>query len=125
MQHPANLVGMTAAEIDAHLASIAEPKRSTLEEVRRRILEIIPEAEQCISYNMPCFKVEGKAVAGFDAFTHHLSYFPHSGHVFQEMPDALAGYTFTKGSLHFAIDEPLPRDVIAQLLHIRMQQAGL
>lgn len=116
---------MTAAEIDARLAALEEPKRSTLEEVRRRILEIIPEAEQCISYNMPCFKVEGKAVAGFDAFTHHLSYFPHSGHVFQEMQDALTDFTVTKGSLHFPVDEPLSRELIAQLLHIRMQQAGV
>lgn len=116
---------MTAAEIDAHLAVIDEPKRSTLEEVRRRILEIIPEAEQCISYNMPCFKIGGKAVAGFDAFRNHLSYFPHSGQVFSEMQDALAGYTVTKGSLHFPVDEPLPRELIAQLLHIRMQQAGI
>ena len=69
---------MSLAEIDAYLAGLDEPKRSTLEQLRRDILAVVPEAEQCISYNLPAFRVDGKVIAGFAAFTHHLSYLPHS-----------------------------------------------
>lgn len=116
---------MSAAEIDVYLADVEEPKRSTLEELRRRILEVVPEAEQTISYNMPAFRLDGKVVAGFAAFKHHLSYLPHSGSVFDEMAEDLEAYTYSKGSLRFAIDECLPQKVVKRLIEIRIHQAGL
>ena len=115
---------MSASEIDDYLAELAEPKRSTLEEVRRRILEVIPDAHQTISYQYPAFRVGGKVVAGFAAFTNHLSYLPHSGSVLAEIPDA-AAYGGTKSALHFPVDEPLPRELIKQLLDIRLRQAAV
>ena len=64
---------MSEHEVDDYLAGLNEAKRTTLAELRRTILEIIPEAEQCIAYGAPAFKVAGKAVAGFAAFKNHLS----------------------------------------------------
>lgn len=116
---------MAEASIDSYLASIEEPKRSTLAALRRSILDVVPEAEQCISYGMPAFKVQGKAVAGFAALKNHLSYLPHSGSVLDELEDDLAGYPRTKGSLHFAVDEPLPDTVVRKLVETRMRQLGL
>src|SRR5664279_1606192 len=68
---------MTRGEVDKYLASLEQPKRGTLEALRRTILDIIPEAEQCISYGMPAFRMQGKIIAGFAAFKNHLSYLPH------------------------------------------------
>ena len=68
-------------QVDAYLATCEEPKRGTLEQLRRTILEVVPDAEQTISYGMPAFKLRGKTVAGFAAFKNHLSYLPHSGSV--------------------------------------------
>ena len=73
---------MSEAEIDEYLDRLEEPKRSTLSRLRRDILAVIPDAEQCISYSVPGFKVAGKTIAGFAAFKSHLSYLPHSGSVF-------------------------------------------
>ena len=70
---------VTSADVDAYLAELPEPKRSSLEQLRRSIREVIPEAEECMSYGLPGFKIEGKVVAGFAAFKHHLSYLPRSG----------------------------------------------
>ena len=67
---------MSQREIDEYLAALDEPKRSTLEELRRTILEVIPEADQGMSYGMPAFKVGGKVVAGFAAFKNHLELLP-------------------------------------------------
>jgi uncharacterized protein YdhG (YjbR/CyaY superfamily) len=116
---------MAIGDVDAYLAALEEPKRGTLESVRRSILEIVPEAEQGMSYGMPAFKVGGKAVAGLAAFTNHLSYLPHSGSVLPALADDLAGYEMTKGSLHFPIDEPLPKPLVRKLLDFRMRQLGL
>ncbi len=109
-------------EIDDYLAALDEPSRSTLRALRQTILEIVPDAEQCISYNLPAFRVDGKVVAGFAAFKNHLAYLPHSGSVFPQLPDALAGYTHTTGSLHFALDEPLPEPLVRQLIAVRLAQ---
>jgi uncharacterized protein YdhG (YjbR/CyaY superfamily) len=112
-----------AAGIDEYLAGLEEPKRSTLSELRRTILGVIPEAEQCISYGMPAFRLRGKVVAGFAAFKNHLSYLPHSGSVLAELGDDLAGYESTKGSLHFPVDTPLPEALVEKLIAVRVRQA--
>ena len=116
---------MSAEEIDGYLASVEEPKRSTLEALRRSILEVVPDAEQCISYGMPAFKVEGKTIAGFAAFKDHLSYLPHSGSVLGELGEEVAGYRMTKGSLHFAVDQPLPADLVRRLVETKLHQLDL
>ena len=95
---------MSAADVDAYLADLEEPTRGTLEEVRRRILEVIPDAEQRLSYAVPAFRVQGRVVAVLAAFRKHLSYLPHSGSVVAELADETREYAQTPGSLHFPVD---------------------
>ena len=114
---------MSSAEIDAYLEDVEEPKRSTLERLRQTILEVIPEAEEGISYGVPAFRVRGKVVAGFAAFKNHLSYLPHSGSVFPALKDQLGGYTTSSGALRFPTDVPLPKQLVAELVRVRIAQA--
>jgi uncharacterized protein YdhG (YjbR/CyaY superfamily) len=116
---------MSSREIDRYLASLDEPKRSTLQALRNSILEVVPEAEQGISYAVPAFRVQGNTVAGFAAFKNHLSYLPHSGSVLPALADDVAQFKQTKGSLHFAIDKPLPKRLVKKLVTTRMRQLGL
>jgi len=90
--------GVSAEEIDEYLDGLEEPKRATLARLRQTILDIIPEAEQGISYGVPAFNVRGKTVAGFAAFKNHLSYLPHSGAVFPQLSDELRGYSISSGA---------------------------
>jgi len=115
---------VSEAEIDGYLAGLEEPKRSTLVVLRRTILDVVPDAEQCIAYGMPAFRLHGKVIAGFAAFTHHLSYLPHSGSVLSQLPDDLAGYVTTEGSLHFAVDTPLPRALVEKLIAVRLREVA-
>lgn len=110
-------------EIDEYLGTLDEPKRATLAQLRDTIVAIVPDAEQCISYGMPAFKLRGKTIAGFAAFKSHLSYVPHSGSVIPQLARESEGYTKTKGSLHFPVDKPLPRKLVKKLLDIRMAEA--
>jgi uncharacterized protein YdhG (YjbR/CyaY superfamily) len=114
---------MSAAEIDRYLEALDEPKRSTLSRLRLDILAAAPDAEQCISYAAPAFKVSGKTIAGFAAFKNHLSYLPHSGSVFPQLAEELAGYEKSSGALRFRVDVPLPPDLVEKLVAVRLRQA--
>jgi uncharacterized protein YdhG (YjbR/CyaY superfamily) len=114
---------VSAAEIDAYLQALEEPKRGTLTRLRETILDIVPDAEQGISYGTPAFKVRGKAIAGFAAFKNHLSYLPHSGSVFPELSAELTGYSTSSGALRFDVDTPLPRQLVQRLIDVRLRQA--
>src|SRR5258707_8091458 len=115
---------MSREQVDAYLAKVEEPKHSTLEELRRTILAIVPEAEECISYQMPAFRVGGKVIAGFAAFKNHLSYLPFSGSVLNQLPEELTGYEKTLGSLHFPVDRPLPASLVKKLIEVRLGEIG-
>ena len=114
---------MSAVEIDEYLQRLEEPKRSTLSQLRRDILAVVPDAEQCISYGLPGFKIDGKTIAGFAAFKNHLSYLPHSGSVFPELADELAGYEKSSGSLRFPVDQRLRPELVEKLIAVRLRQA--
>jgi uncharacterized protein YdhG (YjbR/CyaY superfamily) len=116
---------MAPRDIERYLEAVEEPKRSTLQTVRTSILEIVPDAEECISYGMPAFKVHGKTVAGFAAFKNHLSYLPHSGSVLTMLSADVAPYETSKGALKFAVDKPLSKRLLKKLIDTRMHELGL
>lgn len=115
---------VSAKAVDEYLRGVEEPGRSTLQTLRNVILEILPEAEQVISYRVPAFRVRGQTVAGFAAFRHHLSYLPFSGSVLGRLTDALDGYTMTKSALHFPLDRPLPKSLVKKLIDVRLAEVG-
>ncbi|MFZ9481975.1 MAG: iron chaperone [Ilumatobacteraceae bacterium] len=110
------------AAVEAHLAALPEPQRSTLRAVRASLRSILPDAEECLKYRMPAFVVGGKTVAGYDGFKNHCSYFPHSGGVVPRAGAILDRYDADRGTLRFAIDEPLPVDVLRRLVEIRFEE---
>lgn len=116
---------MGTHEVDAYMDAVPEPQRSTLAQVRTALEALLPDAEQTISYGSPAFKVGGKGVAGFAAFAHHCSYLPMSGGVTATLADELTGYETTKGSVKFAIDEPLPEPILHALVDARLAELGL
>ncbi len=113
---------MALRAIDEYLAALDEPKRTTLQALRQTIHAIIPRAEECISYGMPAFRLEGKVIAGFAAFKNHLAFLPHSGYVLRELSVDVAGYESTPGSLHFPIDKPLPKSLVKKLIATRLEE---
>ena len=92
-----------------------------MEELRGTIRGLLPEAEECIAYGSPAFKVGGRAVAGFAAFKDHLSYLPHSGTVLASMQGDLDGDEWSKGALKFPVDAPLPGALVSKLVAARLR----
>ncbi len=117
-------IAESSDKIDEYLRGVEEPGRSTLQTLRRTILEIVPDAEEVISYRVPAFRLGSETVAGFAAFKNHLSYLPFSGSVLSQLAEELDGYAMTKSSLHFPVDRPLPRALVKKLIEVRLAQVG-
>jgi uncharacterized protein YdhG (YjbR/CyaY superfamily) len=116
---------VSAAEdpVSAHLLSLPLPQRDTLATLRQTLRDLLPDATESISYNMPCFKVDGVAVAGYEGFTSHCSYFPHSGNVVGEIDGIPAWCTVaSKGTLQFPVDRPLPKTLVKKLVRTRQRE---
>lgn len=110
--------------IDDYLASVEDDdKRRALEELRASIRSIIPRAEECISYNMPAFRIDGEVVAGFLATAKGCSYYPFSGSTLRTLAEDVASYEQSKGSLHFSPKQRLPKAMIRKLLKTRMAES--
>ena len=71
--------------------------------MRKSILEIIPQAEEVVSYGMPAFEFNGNIVAGILHAKNHASYYPFSGSVLQLFPKELKNFSHTKSAIHVPI----------------------
>jgi uncharacterized protein YdhG (YjbR/CyaY superfamily) len=89
-------------------------------EMRTRILEIVPDAEEVVSYGMPAFKLDGTVVAGLLANKNHIGYYPFSGSILKLFPEELAKYKTTLSAIHVPVDKPLAKGLIKKLIKARI-----
>jgi uncharacterized protein YdhG (YjbR/CyaY superfamily)/TfoX/Sxy family transcriptional regulator of competence genes len=108
--------------IDAYLVRLNPTNRALLEELRTTIRAAVPQAEECISYRLPAFRLEGRIIAGFSATSKGCSYYPFSGTTLKTLAEVVEGYDQTKGALHFGPDNPLPKSLVRQLLRARIAE---
>ena len=113
---------MSSSEIDSYLEGVPLEQRQALSELRRRILQFAPEAEEGISYQIPAFRLDGIVVAGFASFKKHMSYLPFSGSVLGELSGEISQYSHTKSSLHFTLENPLRDSLVNRLLSVRKSE---
>lgn len=111
--------------VRALYSAAASEHRKTMLVMRERILEIIPNATEVISYGMPAFKVDGHIVAGIMAAKNHVGYYPFSGSVLSLFPKELAKYKTTKSAIHIPIGESLSKVLIAKLIKARIAQFSI
>lgn len=111
-----------AQRVDAYLAGVPAPQRRALEDVRKLILSVAPDARQTISYGLPAFVV-GKARVGFAAFKEHCTFFPFSGSFLDDYWDDLEGFGGTKSGVHFTPEHPLPRALLRRMVKARLAPA--
>jgi len=111
-------------DIDAYLAKVSADKRALLESLRQTIRSIVPDAEECISYAMPAFRVKGGVIAGFLATSKGCSYFPFSGSTLATLASDLRDYGQTKSALHFDAKRPLAKALVRKLIKGRLAEVG-
>jgi uncharacterized protein YdhG (YjbR/CyaY superfamily) len=105
--------------VEAYLAAVPEPARTTLRKVRAVIRKMLPQATEVISYGMPAFRYKGRGVMCYAAFKEHCSVFP--GAILQHgFEDVIQRYRTSKGTIQFPRDKPLPAAVIKRLVKARV-----
>lgn len=108
--------------IDEYLASVKGERRTALDQLRKAIRTIVPEAEECISYRIPAFRLDGKIVAGFAVTAKGCSYYPFSGSTLRALADELGDFDRTKSALHFGSAKPLPVSLVRKLIKARIAE---
>ena len=112
----------TADDVDAYLAKVPEPARTTLGKLRATIRSVVPsEATEGLSYTMPAFHYKGALVA-YAAFKNHCSFFPMQASLTDEMQEELKSYRTSKGTLQFPLDKPLPASLVKKMVKRRIAE---
>ena len=108
-----------AKTVDEYLAQVDWAEgRAALERLRVIVLEEAPDAEECISYGMPGYKLNGYLL-GFAAFKNHCSIFP--GGTAQDFADELTGFKTSKGTIQFSPDSPIPEPLVRRIIRARVE----
>jgi uncharacterized protein YdhG (YjbR/CyaY superfamily) len=111
------------SDVDAYLAKVPEPARSTLERVRAVVRSAVPKgATELLSYGMPAFRHNGRTVVAYGAFKNHCSFFPMQASLTDAMMDELKNYRTSKGTLQFPVDKPLPAGLLKKMVKARLAE---
>ncbi|HWG19207.1 MAG TPA: DUF1801 domain-containing protein [Terracidiphilus sp.] len=114
--------GEGLAAVEAYLAKVPEPARTTLEKLRATIRAAAPTgATEELSYGIPAFQYKGGLVA-YAAFKEHCSFFPMSASLLDDFAGELKGYRTSKGTLQFPMDKPLPPSLVKRMVKARVLQ---
>jgi uncharacterized protein YdhG (YjbR/CyaY superfamily) len=104
--------------IDQYLAALPTDQRVALQKLRKQILAAAPRAEECISYQLPAFRLDGRVLVWFGAAKDHCSFYP--GGIVAAFKDDLKNYNTSKGTIRFQPDKPLPAVLIRELVKARI-----
>ncbi|HMC88392.1 MAG TPA: DUF1801 domain-containing protein [Gemmataceae bacterium] len=108
--------------IDDYLAALSADKRAALERLRTTISAIAPQAEECISYGLPAFRLNGKPLVAFGATANHCAFYPMSSATVASQKDELKDYDASKGTIRFQADKPLPVALVRKLVKSRITE---
>lgn len=110
--------------VDEYIASLPEAVQAVLKRVRSTIRKAVPGAEEAISYNIPTYKLHGRAVLYFAGWKQHYSLYPCTGHIVAAFKKELAPYAVNKGTIRFPLSEPVPVKLIAGIAKLRAKDVA-
>jgi len=107
--------------IDEYLAPLSKEKRAALEKLRRAIKSAAPKAEECISYQLPAFRLGSRFLVAFGAAANHCAFYPGS-HPVETHKKELKAYDTSKGTIRFPADSPMPATLVRKLVKTRIAE---
>lgn len=107
--------------IDEYLRPLSSEKRAALEKLRKDIRAAAPGAEECISYQMPGFRLGGRMLVWFGAAANHCALYP-GAHPIEAHREELQTYDTSKGTIRFPVDRPLPTSLVRKLVKTRIAE---
>jgi uncharacterized protein YdhG (YjbR/CyaY superfamily) len=115
---------MAKIDINEYIASQSPAVQGVLEQVRSAIRKALPKAEESISYNIPTYKLEGRAVLYFAAWKQHYSIYPASAELIAAFQEELAAYKVQKSTIRFPLSQAVPVKLIAGIAKFRVKEIG-
>jgi uncharacterized protein YdhG (YjbR/CyaY superfamily) len=110
--------------IDEYLAGVKADQRPALEKLRKTIRAGAPEAEECISYGLAAFRLNGRPLVAFGASTNHCAFYPMSSNTVKAFENQLKGFETSKGTIRFSTHEPLPAALVRKMVKARIAENG-
>ncbi len=107
--------------IDQYITTFPSEVQEKLQTIRQTIKKASPEATESISYQMPTFKLNGRNLVHFAAFTHHIGFYPIPSGI-EAFKKELSVYKQGKGSVQFPLDQPLPVELIVKIVRFRVEE---
>lgn len=107
--------------VDEYLARVSDDKRAALQKLRKTIKAAAPRAEECISYQLPAYRLNGMLVA-FGATASHCAFYPMSASTVAAHKEELKDYDTSKGTIRFQPDNPLPASLVRKLVRARIAE---
>lgn len=108
-------------EVEKYIDEFPKEVQEKLNELRENILELAPNAQERICMRMPTYDLNGKWLVHFAAFKKHIGFYPQPEGIVA-FQDKLKGYKTTKGTIQFPIDEPLPIELIREIIKYRVKE---
>ncbi len=108
--------------IDEYLAALSEDKRAALQKLRKTIKAAAPSAEECISYGLAGFRLDGRALVAMGATANHCAFYLLSGSTVEAHKEELQHYDTSKGTIRFDADKPLPVALVRKLIKARIAE---
>jgi uncharacterized protein YdhG (YjbR/CyaY superfamily) len=108
--------------IDEYLAGVDADHRDALQQLRKTIHAVAPKAEECISYGIPAFRLNGRSLLFFGAWADHCSFYPGSSATLKNFRDDLKDFETSKGTIRFSSKKPLPAGLVKKLVKARVAE---
>ncbi len=112
------------ATVAEYVVAAPEDRRAGLEEFRRTVMAAAPQAVECIAYDMPAYRLDGRFMVSFGAYKRHYSLFPASQVVLDALGEEAAAYARGRGTFQFPVSAPLPLDLIDRIVRIRLDETA-
>ena len=109
--------------VDSYIAAFPASTQKLLQQMRAVIKKAAPEAEECISYQMPAYKQLGMLVF-FAGYKNHIGFYP-TGTGIEAFKNDLSKYQFSKGAVQFPLDKPLPVTLITKMVKFKLKENKL
>jgi len=108
--------------IDEYFASVNAHHRDALQTIRKAIHAVAPNGEECISYGIPAFRLNGRSLVFFGAWANHCALYPGSSATLKKLRNELRNFQTSKGTLRFSPDKPLPVALVKRLVKARIAE---
>jgi uncharacterized protein YdhG (YjbR/CyaY superfamily) len=106
-------------EVTDYYATLPPDVGELFDAMRRRALELVPEAVEGRSYSMPALLYQGKGLMATMRTAKHLALYPFSGKVVARVADRLPGFSLSTGAIRFSVGQPVPDDVLDDVVRLR------